>query len=202
MARELRSENGYAEVYLVESTDAEIAASGVRLVNLLADPAPRGRVSREFFTERWSLFPLHALIYDDQNGVFAWIHHMPEYQSEGVMSDGCLVGTDGITLSVDYPQKGFTHEQLVTLSRKDPGDLSDAEWKAVGEYLDGLRIGAAHYGFAVTREMLFALLHRKTGHALIANTSRPLPETAGTVIDFYVEPYLFKSYGLPERAPY
>jgi hypothetical protein len=205
MARELRSENGYRGVYLATSSDAQAAATGLRMMNLLADPAPRGRVPREFFTERWSgPGPLFVAVYDDQNGYFMWQHVDARGRTGGMIAtDGHRVCAKDLELTVDYPQKPFTTAQLDAAFTRDPATLSPAEARALMEPMDAITIGLAQFGYRNARRGHFLdVLNATTGWSLLAAVPRieAIPPTAGPVISFTFEPYELTYMGFPSRS--
>src|SRR5262245_45797909 len=74
LATELRMENGYASVHLVTSSDEDARGAGIRLLCLGVSPSPEGRVSRDFFIERWTEGSLFVIAYDDQHGLCLFEH--------------------------------------------------------------------------------------------------------------------------------
>lgn len=192
MARELRSENGYKSVHLARADHG-----GLHLMHLTAVPAPRGRVPRSFFTERWSGGELFVAVYNDRSGIYLW-----EAYGDGppktIINDAHLVGTN-VTLTVDYAGKGFTNEQLAAAMQKDPDTLSAAEARAVMEWTDAITIGIAQFGFTAKRGQFLELLDAKTAWSLLENAERPLPREAGPVVDPYIEDHELDAVGLAFR---
>jgi hypothetical protein len=166
MARELRSENGYSGIYLATS---EIG--GLRMLYLAATPAPRGRVPRSFFTERWGSMPLFVAVYDDQHGIFLWEHVSPDGHTQGILSDG-KIGVSG--LSLETPLKGT---DAITLGLSHFGYAAKR-----GDFLDLLHAESA-----------WSLLDRPP-------VEKPLPPEAGPIADFYIESYEWSAYDLPARS--
>lgn len=196
IARELRSENGYRGVYL-----ASADRGGLHLMYLAADPAPGGRVPRDFFLECWSITaPLYVAVYNDRAGVYLWERHAAGAQTEGVLNDAHLVGTKGLAITVDYAGKGFTHAQLAEVMGKDEGEMTPAEARAVMEWTDAITIGLAQHGFAgAKRSDFIALLSAKTAWSLLDGKEAPMPRSAGPIVDEYIDAYTFERYGLEPR---
>lgn len=196
MAHELRGENGYETVVLVANE-----VGGLRMLYLAALPAPGGRVSRDFFTERWSTGPLFVAIYDDQHGIFLWEHVRPDAPTEGILTDGHRVGLSGIEPSVDYAQKGFTPAQLDAAFQKPEEQLTDQEARALMEPTDALTIGLGHYGFGAKRSDFLALVRAEKAWSLLEDqpSEQAMPRDAGPIVSFYVEPYEWSGYELPVR---
>lgn len=192
MARELRSENGYRSLHLASADHG-----GLHLMHLTAAPAPRGRVPRSFFTERWSGAELFVAIYNDRSGIYLWEAY-GDGPPQTIINDAHLVGTD-VELSVDYAGKGFTHEQLAAVMRKDPDAMTEAEARAVMEWTDAITIGIAQYGFTAKRSQFIDLLSATTAWSLLERAERPLPEDAGPVVDPYIEEHELAAVGLPFR---
>jgi hypothetical protein len=202
MAAELSSENGYHAVYLATSPEPAAQASGLCAMWLAAEPAPRGRVPRGFVTERWTDAPLFVAVYDDQHGIYHWAHYPKDGPPQSILSDGHDVGVRNLTLTVDYPQKGFTREQLAAAVHKPEAALSAAERRAVMEPQDALTIGLAQFGFRARRKDFLDLLYAKEAWSLLGTEPRmaALPRSAGAVVDDFVTPHTFKSHGLAPRA--
>jgi hypothetical protein len=202
-ASELADENGYEQLYLVTNTVEEAKRDGLWLLHLLAAPAPYGRVSREFFTERLERGSLITMVYDDQHGIFCWEQTSVDQPDQGILTDAHRVGTYGLELTVDYPQRGFTSAQLDEALKKPEEELTEAEARALMEYDDALTIGLRQYGSTATRASLFALLRKEGGWPLLERSSKTaqvkLPKNAGPVADFYIEHYTFNAYGLEPR---
>lgn len=192
MARELRSENGYRSLHLATADHG-----GLHLMHLTAEPAPRGRVPRSFFTERWSGGELFVAIYNDRSGVYLWEAY-GKGSPKTIMNDAHLVGTD-VALTVDYAGKGFTNEQLAAVMKKDPSAMTAAEARAVMEWTDAITIGIAQYGFTATRGQFIDLLGATTAWSLLEKEERPLPPQAGPIVDPYIEAHEFESVGLEFR---
>lgn len=166
MARELRSENGYAGVYLATRVVGEL-----RMLYLAAMPAPRGRVPRSFFTERWTGMPLFVAVYDDQHGIFLWEHVSPDGHTQGILSDG-KIGVSGLELA-----KPVTATDAITLGLQHFGFAAKR-----GDFLELLNVPTA-----------WSLLDRPP-------VEKPLPREAGPVADFYIESYEWSAYDLPARS--
>jgi hypothetical protein len=201
MADELRMENGYTGVYLVTSPEAEARATGLRLGYLLATPAPRGRVPREFFTERWSGSPLFTLIYDDQNGYFMFEHRPLAGGPQSVITWGHAVGLSDLTLTIDYPQKPFTNAQLDAAYRKPEAKLTKAEAKALMEPADAITLGMMQFGFQSGRRACLDLVHAKKAWSLLEAKPKeqPIPDVAGPIVAYGLEPYELSLHGLEPR---
>lgn len=191
MARELRSENRYRGVYLASADHG-----GLYMMFVTAEPAPRGRVPRSFFTERWD-GELFVAIYNDQAGIYLWEERGND-RPKRIVNDAHLVGSQ-VPLTVDYAGKGFTNEQLAAVMKKDPDAMTPAEARAVMEWTDAITIGLAQYGFAAKRGQFLELLDAKTVWSLLEKAERPLPADAGPVVDPYVEDYELESVGLEFR---
>lgn len=200
MAKELRSENGYEELYLAQNDAESVERTGLRLGYLLAEPAPYGRVSREFFTERWSAFPLFVFVYDDAHGLYACFEHLPEYRSRSIASDGLLVGARNLALDADYPQKRYSRAQLEELLARGEERWTDEESRLFDGAFTAIEVASAQYGFRLRRAELRELAHARTAWALLEGREVPLPPAAGALVDTYLEPYLRGLHGLPERA--
>jgi hypothetical protein len=201
MADELRSENGYRAVYMATNPDAAAQASGLRTMWLAADPAPRGRVSREFITERWGGGALFVAVYDDQHGIYLFEHHPAAGKLQSVLNDGHALGARNLTLTVDYAQKGFTPAQLDEAFRRPEDKRTDAENRALMDWTDALTVGLAQVGFRMRRSELVQLVHAKEAWSLLGKVPAraALPPNAGGVVDSYVEQYTFKAHGLAAR---
>lgn len=194
IAKELRSENGYAGVYL-----AAADRGGLTLIHLTARPAPRGRVPRDFFTEMWSAkVPLYVAVYNDKSGVYLWERHAPG-GLQGVCNDAHLVGTYGLDLTVDYAGKGFTHAQLAQVMAKEPSAMTPREARAVMEWTDAITIGLAQHGFTAKRRDFLDLLSAKQAWSLLEGKMVPLPDDAGLVADPYLDELAFSLYKLEYR---
>lgn len=202
MAAELQGERRHDGFYLATNTDAEAAASGLRMMYLAVDPGSGARVQREFFTERWSGCSLFVASYDDGNGLFWWEHVAADGQTQAILTNGPDTGTSDIDLTVDYPQKGFTVAQLADASSKEPHELTREEARAVMEYSDAITIGLAQFGFTARRQDFLALLNAKEAWSLLGRSAvkAPLPRTAGPIVDHYIDTHHFRACGLAPRA--
>lgn len=203
MGCEIESENGY-RVSLATSSDADAAATGLRMMHVVADPAPDGRrVSRGFFTDRWEgPGPLFVAVYDDQNGFFVWERLDADRNSQAIATSGHRVGVRGIEITVDYAQKGFTNAELDAAFRRDPATLTPREARALMEPTDAITIGLAQFGYGgANRYQFLDLLTARTGWSLtdIPPERGAIPESAGPVIDYYLEPYQQTSFGFAAR---
>lgn len=203
VARELRFENGYDEVYLVTPPGEEVRATGLRPLHVLALGA-RGAVPREFFTERFRGRAFFEIVYDDRHGIFLWGYHPPKGRTQSILSDGHHVGFANLTTSVDYPQRPFTRAELDAALAKPEARRTPAEARALTAYHDALTIGLAHAGFATTRHALLRLAEAKMALPLLSGRGElaPLPDAADVVASSRVEPYDFKRHALEPRAYY
>jgi len=165
MGRELRGENGYGSVYLATGE-----VGGLRMFYLAATPAPRGRVPRSFFTERWSGRSLFVAVYDDQHGIFLWEHVSPDGHTQGILTDG-KIGVSGVSL-----EKPVRAADAITLGLQHFGFAAKRS-----DFLDLLSATTA-----------WSLLDSPP-------VEKPLPREAGPIADFYIESYEWSAYDLPAR---
>lgn len=206
-AWELRGENGYTGLYLAANSPQNAKEAGLWLLHLTATPAPRGHVSRDFFTERWSDTqdaPLYTAVYDDQHGIFAWQEHTSEDRSL-ILTHGHRVAVKGVELTVDHPQRAFTNAQLDEALRKPEEALTEAERAALMEYDDAITLGLRQLGSSATRADLLNLLYVKEVWPLLgADRAKmvPYPLDAGAVVSPYVERYTFEYCGLTPPSYY
>ena len=195
MARELRAENGYREVYLATCSDDEAQRIGLR-PSYFAAPGAHGHVPRGFFVERWN-GPLFEIVYDDQHGLFLWRHYTGDGGVHGILSDGPFVGLHDLAPNCDYPQKSFSNQQLEVEFQK-----SEAQLKAQGllGYHDAITIGLRHYGFEMTRQALLQILFTTNAWPLLTGSgAQPLPSDVGPIASSYVDFLDFRAHGLKPR---
>lgn len=94
----------------------------------------------------------HGVVFighDDQCGlyVFEQQRKLPSppdrtsYEYFLLVSQGAEVGGYVDELTVDYPQKGFTNEELKSISAMDESDMTNAQYMAVAEYENAVQIG-------------------------------------------------------------
>jgi hypothetical protein len=200
LADELRRENDYTAVYLATSSDAAARAEGLRWLYLAVEPASEGRVGRGFFIDRWTGPPLFIAIHDDQHGIYAW-QRVWKGRTESILSDGPIVGTSNVALTVSFPQRGLTREQLDSMAQKPWEQRTDAERRLSEEWATALEIGLRQFGFSTPGRRYLAVLDAAEAWSLLDRPPRlrDLPDTAGPVVDSYVELYEFMSHGLPKR---
>lgn len=87
-----------------------------------------------------------TLLHDDQRGVYAFDLYDSDLPSNvGLLSDGCYLGGSTRVLTVDYPQKGFTHAALRALHKKPPEKLREREAAAIMQYANAATLGLRQF---------------------------------------------------------
>lgn len=156
----------------------------------------RGTLTDGFFGKN---YPMAFLGYDDQNGVSL-------FEGNGtlalrLLSDGCFIGGRKLPdVKVDFPQKGFTNDELRALHDKPESELSDREHAAIAEYQSAIDIGLREsFGWQSGRKFLDVCQARE---AFPVGGSKPvtLPSGAVQLVAFWPEDPDWMSAGLPPRV--
>ncbi len=88
-----------------------------------------------------TISPLTMVVHDDRTGQFSFVHTEQGKPVLALHSDGPYLQVLRGEVTVDHPQKGFTHDALRALHEKPESALSDREYKAIAEYDSALKIG-------------------------------------------------------------
>jgi hypothetical protein len=99
---------------------------------------------------------LTFLHHNDQVGVYWFEHATPGKPTKRrpsgrtsfrLGSTGPYLCGDAKAITIDYPQKGYTHKQLIKLNQKAAakGKLTAKDERAVDEYMSAVAIGAAMF---------------------------------------------------------
>ncbi len=90
-----------------------------------------------------------AVLHDDQQGVYLFERYVCAPGASdttcelSIVSDGPYLGVARGTLTLDYPQRGFTIAELAALGRKPEAELSEREARAVLAYANAASVGLA-----------------------------------------------------------
>jgi hypothetical protein len=180
------------------------AIDGVTFVEVLATGRPRGSgASRGTAMDTLSCDdPVAFLGYDDQNGVFVFDYADPAKRDWlFLVSDGPFIGGDVERVAGEFPQKGFTGEDLNAILEKAEEDCSEAEQAAVAEYLNAIEIGLKEkFGWTSGRSFL-DVCHEETAIPLSGDRrAAPIPDGAQGLFAFWPTDEDFHTAKLPIRV--
>ena len=174
---------------------------GLKLAFILAQGRSRGSgVMRGTITEGFygKDYPVAFLGYDDQNGVSL-------FDGWGtldltLLSDGCYIGGRLLKdVKTDFPQKGFTNDELRALHAKEESELSDREFTAIAEYDSAIDIGLREaFGWKSGRKFL-DICYAKQAYPVGSHTAGPLPDDAVPLVAFWPEDGDWTRAGLEPR---
>ena len=195
LSADIQMGDAYATLRLIE---------GLKFCQVLAlDRSPGSGVMRGTATDGlyWADFASAFLGYDDQNGVYLFDYWDPASKT-GIflLSDGPLIGGTLDRIESDYPQKGYSNDDLQALFEKDEAELTPAEYAAIAEYQNAIDIGLAErFGWKSGRKFL-DLCHVDTGYNLFgAREEVPLPDGLRNLIGFWPEFEDLQRAGIPDR---
>jgi hypothetical protein len=150
----------------------------------------------------YASFPSAFLGYDDQNGIYLFQFYDPPNKTFLLlMSDGCRLGGNVDDLKTDYPQKGFSNEELDRLHQIDEAALTPAQYRAIAEYESAIDIGLRdRFGWSGGRDYL-KICYEKKGVPLSGKkrTATVLKDVGG-LFAFWPDDRDFRSAGLPQRT--
>ena len=209
---QLSSDVELPDVYALISPEEEATRTGLRLFMLGTDGPRRGgtMIARGFLVESLRRFEdiiLAVCLYDDQNGVFMFnLNQANTNAFIHLLSDGCYLGGDLDAIEFDYPQKSFSREELQGFNKKDPSELTDAEYLAVAEYKDALSLGLAQFFPNATRAGCLDLLYAKEALVVYRADDEDLsgarcdkPQNWCNMMAFWPEPVDWMWAGMKER---
>lgn len=107
--------------------------------------------------------PVVTLLHDDRRGIYLFERFDPQAEPRVafLLSDGpYLGGSAASALTVDYPQKGYSHEELRALHEKPEEALTPAEARAIMEWQGAVAIGLRQF-FPRWRGSHLDVLYRK-----------------------------------------
>ena len=158
----------------------------------------------ESLTER--LTELVVVVHNDQVGAFLF-----EYRREGsrpisILSDGPLLAPlrYSAPITVDYPQRAFTHAQLDAICERAEADLRPAERAAVTEYHNAVTVGLRQCFPDEGRSYLSAtdaidLFQIRAGHQTL-KAARPISgEIGDSVLEVVPDDSHWRAAGIPNR---
>ncbi|MBK7859068.1 MAG: hypothetical protein IPJ65_10705 [Archangiaceae bacterium] len=89
--------------------------------------------------------PVILAVHDDRSGLYSFVRTERGSIVTALQSDGPFLQIIRGEITVDYPQKGYSRDELELLNAKSDDELSDAELKAVAEYQNALKLGLSQY---------------------------------------------------------
>ncbi len=116
---------------------------------------------------------LTHIFHNDQIGLYWFEHTGPSVDCAIGSAGPYLCGWD-YDINVDYPQRGFSNDELKALNAKDETLLTEAEYAAIAEYKNAVTIGfEMFYG---ERPNYLACVHVKEAWRVWTPSDRPTPE--------------------------
>lgn len=147
-------------------------------------------------------FPQAYLGYDDVNGVNLFEYNTPRTSTESglmLLNDGHILGGHVKHLSIEYPGKGFTVDQLAAISKMDEADMSDAQADAIMNYESAIDIGLRQvFGWTSGRKFL-KICHVEEAVLAFGDGSEPF-SAARDIFAYFPETPDFRATKVPDRV--
>jgi hypothetical protein len=199
-------------VYVLVDGDAHARKTGLRTFMLGTRGASPHMLTRaplfEFMYCSRDL-PVVTLLHDDQHGVYLFEYFDPKSpppRIARIVSDGPYLGTNvPERLTVDFPQKQFSHARLRALHNKPEAKLTPAEAAAIMDWHGAAAVGLRQF-FPRWRGSYLDLLHRKNAWRVWHPKDRKSaprkfkkPDDWHNVVAFWLEDDDWRAGGLTPR---